>query len=149
MKYWLMKTEPEEFSIDDLQKRKTEAWNGVRNYQARNFMRDEMKLGDLVLIYHSNCDEIGIAGIAKVCKLAYPDHTARDKKSDYYDPKSTIENPIWVMVDVAFEKKFPRVITLKELKEHPKLSQMRAIAKGNRLSITPVLKSEFDLICEF
>lgn len=146
--YWLMKSEPDVFGIDDLIKRKnqTEPWDGVRNYQARNFMRDDMKLGDEILFYHSNCKPPGIAGIAKVQKESYPDHTCWDKKSKYYDPKSTKENPRWFMVDVKYVSKFEDVFSLDELKETKGLEEMRVIQKGCRLSITPVTKKEFNII---
>ncbi|MCB9092138.1 MAG: EVE domain-containing protein [Halobacteriovoraceae bacterium] len=146
MKYWLMKSEPSVFSIDDLKENKTTCWDGVRNYQARNFMRDEMKKGDLVLFYHSNCDEVGIAGVATVCKEAYPDHAAIDKKSKYFDEKATKENPRWFMVDIKFKEKFKRVISLSELKEQRALKDMLILRKGNRLSITPVTQKEFEYI---
>ncbi|MDD0853214.1 EVE domain-containing protein [Halobacteriovorax sp. GB3] len=148
MNYWLMKSEPDTFSIDDLKQRpkSTEHWDGVRNYQARNFMRDEMKKGDLVLFYHSSCKVPGVAGIAKIVKEAYPDHTAFDKNSNYYDPKSSEENPRWFMVDVKFEKKFKKVVTLKELKTFEELKEMKLLQKGSRLSIMPVTKEEFDFI---
>ena len=148
MNYWLMKSEPDTFSIDDLKQRpkSTEHWDGVRNYQARNFMRDEMKKGDLVLFYHSSCKVPGVAGIAKIVKEAYPDHTAFDKNSNYYDPKSSEENPRWFMVDVKFEKKFKKVLTLKELKTFEELKEMKLLQKGSRLSIMPVTKDEFDFI---
>ena len=148
MNYWLMKTEPDVFSIDDLKMnpKKTTQWEGVRNYQARNFMRDEMKKGDKVLIYHSNCQPPGVAGIAEVCKEAYPDHFAWDKKSNYYDPKCDPENPRWFMVDVKFKKKFKEVVSLSLLKEVKALETMLILRKGNRLSITPVTKKEFETI---
>ena len=148
MNYWLMKTEPDVFSIDDLKMnpKKTTQWEGVRNYQARNFMRDEMKKGDKVLIYHSNCQPPGVAGIAEVCKEAYPDHFAWDKKSNYYDPKCDPENPRWFMVDVKFKKKFKEVVSLSLLKEVKALETMLILRKGNRLSITPVTKQEFETI---
>ena len=147
MNYWLMKTEPDTFSIDDLKnsKNSTSCWEGVRNYQARNFMRDGMKNGDLVLIYHSSCKLVGVAGIAKVVKESYPDHTAFDSKSSYYDTKSTKENPRWFMVDVKWEKTLKRVITLKELKEKNELKEM-ALLKRSRLSVMPVTKEEFEFI---
>ena len=143
-KYWLMKSEPDTFSIDDLKQVKKEPWDGVRNYQARNFMRDEMKKGDEILFYHSNCDTPGIVGIATVSKESHPDHTAFDKKSKYYDPKSDPENPRWMMVEVKSKKKFKRTVSLTELKEEKKLKDMKVVQKGNRLSITPVSKKEFD-----
>jgi predicted RNA-binding protein with PUA-like domain len=144
--YWLMKSEPDVFSLDDLKNTKSEPWDGVRNYQARNFMRDGMKVGDLVLFYHSNCKPPGIAGIAEVCKEAYPDHTAFDKKCKYYDAKSDPKKPRWMMVDVKFVKKFKNYISLEELRELPKLKHMKILQKGNRLSITPVEKVEFEFI---
>jgi predicted RNA-binding protein with PUA-like domain len=146
--YWLMKSEPDVFSIDDLKAcpNSTEHWDGVRNYQARNFMRDDMKKGDKILFYHSNCKPPGIAGIAKVAKEGYPDHTAFDKKSKYFDAKSKKEEPRWIMVDVKYVKKFKQVISLDELKNHPQLSEMKVLQKGSRLSITPVTEEEFEYI---
>ena len=148
MKYWLMKTEPDVFSIDDLKNdpKKTTPWEGVRNYQARNFMRDEMKTGDRVLIYHSNCKPPGIAGMATVSKECYPDHFAWDKKSKYYDSKCDPENPRWFMVDIKFKKKFKEIISLSDLKEVKSLETMLILRKGNRLSITPLTKKEFEII---
>lgn len=148
MKYWLMKTEPDVFSIDDLKTRpsKTTQWEGVRNYQARNFMRDEMKIGDKVLIYHSNCNPPGIAGIAEVSKEAYPDHFSWDKKSKYYDAKCDPENPRWFMVDVKFKQKFNNFISLENLKLEKGLETMLILRRGNRLSITPVTQKEFETI---
>ena len=146
MRYWLMKTEPDVFSIDDLKSQKTTPWEGVRNYQARNFMRDEMKKGDLVLIYHSNAKPPGIAGIGVVSKEAFPDHFAWDKKSKYYDPKSTKENPRWMMVEIKFKKKFKEILSLSEIKETKGLEEMLILRKGNRLSITPVEKKHFEQI---
>ena len=148
MRYWLMKTEPDVFSIDDLKSQKTTPWEGVRNYQARNFMRDEMKKGDMVLIYHSNAKPPGVAGIGVVSKEAFPDHFSWDKKSKYFDPKSTKENPRWVMVEVKFKKKFKELISLSEIKETKDLEDMLILKKGNRLSITPVEKKHFDRIIE-
>ncbi|MGB0454409.1 MAG: EVE domain-containing protein [Bacteriovoracaceae bacterium] len=147
-KYWLMKSEPDVFSIDDLKDapKSTDHWDGVRNYQARNFMRDDMKVGDQVLFYHSNCDVPGVVGVAKISREGYPDHTAFDKKSKYYDAKSDPENPRWIMVDVTYVKKFTRTVGLREMKEYDELSEMRVLQKGSRLSITPVEKSEFDFI---
>ena len=146
MNYWLMKSEPNTFSIDDLKAVGCDHWDGVRNYQARNFMRDEMKKGDRVLFYHSNCTVPGIVGLAEVCREAYPDHTAFDQASSYYDPKSEPENPRWFMVDVQFIKKFSRTISLYEMKKQKKLEQMKVLQKGNRLSITPVSQKEFEYI---
>lgn len=148
MKYWLMKSEPDVFGIDHLRKmpRKTEHWDGVRNYQVRNMMRDEMKKGDQVLFYHSNCKEPGIVGIAKVVKEAYPDFTAFEASSKYFDPKSDPQNPRWLMVDVQFVRKFNRNISLTELKTYKSLSEMPVLRRGNRLSITPVSKKDWDFI---
>ena len=146
MRYWLMKTEPDVFSIDDLKLQKTTPWEGVRNYQARNFMRDEMKKGDLVLIYHSNAKPPGVAGIGAVSKEAFPDHFAWDKKSKYYDPKSSKENPRWMMVEIKFKKKFKEILSLSEIKETKGLEDMLILRKGNRLSITPVEKKHFEQI---
>lgn len=143
-----MKTEPDVFSIDHLKSKKTSSWDGVRNYQARNFMRDEMKKNDLVLIYHSSCATPGVAGVATISKESHPDLTALDKKSDYYDPKATKENPRWFMVEVKFKEKFDRVIPLKELKEQPALKDMTILKKGNRLSITPVSPADFNYILD-
>ncbi len=145
MQYWLMKSEPETFSIDDLKNRPkgTEHWDGVRNYQARNMMRDLMKKGDQIFFYHSACAEPGIAGIAKVVKESYPDHTALDPESTYFDPKASEENPRWFMVDVKFQRKFKRLIPLKRLKENPALSEMALVKKGSRLSIMPVSEAEW------
>jgi predicted RNA-binding protein with PUA-like domain len=144
--HWLMKTEPNTFSIDDLKKVKKEPWDGVRNYQARNFMRDDMKKGDRVLFYHSNCDVPGVVGLAEVSKESFPDFTAFDKKSNYYDPKSDEENPRGMMVEVKFKKKLKRTISLSEMKEAKPLAKMRLVQKGNRLSIMPVSKKEYDFI---
>ncbi len=148
MNYWLMKSEPDAYSLDDLanEPKKTEHWDGIRNYQARNFMRDDMKKGDLAFFYHSNCAEPGIVGIVEVVKEAYPDHTAWDKKSKYYDEKSTKENPRWLMVDVKLKKRLKRNVTLREMKEKLPLKDMRLVARGNRLSIMPVAKKEWDYI---
>ena len=149
MRYWLMKSEPDEASIDDLANApsRTLPWTGVRNYQARNFMRDTMQLGDGVLFYHSSCPEPGIAGLARVVSRAYPDPTQFDPKSDYFDPKSTRESPRWMLVDVEFVKK-TRLIPLGELRTHSQLADMRVLAKGNRLSITPVTEAEWRFITE-
>lgn len=148
MNYWLMKSEPDVFSFTDLKKRpkKTEPWNGVRNYQARNFMRDEMKVGDLVLFYHSSCEVPGVAGIARVSSGPYPDATQFDKKSEYYDPKATEENPRWFLVDVTFHEDLNQHVSLEELKKHPELASMRLLQRGNRLSILPVTSKEFQFI---
>jgi predicted RNA-binding protein with PUA-like domain len=145
MKYWLMKSEPDVFSFGDLKKRpkKTEPWNGVRNYQARNFMRDEMSKGDLILFYHSSCEIPGVAGIAKVASDPYPDSTQFDSKSEYYDPKATHETPRWFLVDVSFEMDLDHLVSLEVLKTHENLAEMRLLQRGNRLSILPVTREEF------
>ena len=145
MRYWLMKTEPDEFSIDDLSKKKVEPWTGVRNYQARNFMR-EMKAGDGVFFYHSSCEIPGVAGIAEVATEAYPDPTQFDKKSDYYDPASKREEPRWSLVDVKYKRKLKRVIPLSELKDRKELDGFALLARGNRLSVLPVTKAQWDFI---
>jgi predicted RNA-binding protein with PUA-like domain len=147
MSYWLMKSEPEEVSIDHLAKApgKSVAWFGVRNYQARNFMRDQMKVGDKVFFYHSSCPEPGIAGLAAVSKLAYPDATQFDPNSKYFDPKATRENPRWFNVDVKLVKK-TRLMSIDELRSYPELAGMRTLQRGNRLSITPVEPAEWDFI---
>ena len=146
MNYWLMKSEPDTFSIDDLKRKKREAWDGVRNYQARNFMRDDMRVGDGVFFYHSNCAEPGIAGLAEVASDAYPDPSQFDPKSKYFDAASSRDNPRWMLVDVKFVKKLKRVITLDELKNHPKLEGMTLLRKGNRLSVMPVEAAEWKYI---
>ena len=145
MRYWLMKTEPDEFSIDDLAKKKVEPWTGVRNYQARNFIR-EMQPGDGVLFYHSSCEVPGVAGIAEVAATAYPDPTQFDRKSDYYDAASKREEPRWSLVDVKFKRKLKRVITLTELKDRPELEGFALVHRGNRLSVLPVTKAQWDFI---
>jgi len=150
MHHWLFKSEPDTFSIDHLatRPRKTEHWDGVRNYQARNMLRDQIKKGDLGFFYHSNCTPPGIAGIVEVVREGYPDFTALDMESDHFDPKSTTANPRWYMVDVKLVRRFPRVISLAELKSHPKLRTMLINRKGNRLSITPVSEAEWNLIVD-
>jgi predicted RNA-binding protein with PUA-like domain len=145
MRYWLIKSEPDAYSIDDLKRDKKTPWTGVRNYQARNFMRDQMKPGDRAFYYHSNCDEPGIVGIAEVASTAYPDETQFDRKSKYYDPTATREEPRWLHVDFKFVKKIPPV-TLDELRRHKALANMRVLARGNRLSITPVDPAEWEYI---
>jgi len=144
MRYWLMKSEPDEFSIDDLARapRKTTPWFGVRNYQARNFMRDRMQVGDGVLFYHSSCPEPGIAGIARVASGAYADASQFERKSPYFDPKSTRAEPRWMLVDVTLVKK-TRLLTLEEMRAAPELADMVTLRRGNRLSITPVTPAEW------
>jgi len=148
MKYWLMKSEPTAFSIDDLAKapKKTTYWDGVRNYQARNFMRDEMKIGDQVLYYHSNTKPAGVVGVCEVVKEGYPDFSAFDPEDKHYDPKSNSEKPTWIMVDIKLKKKFKATVTLTEMKENKKLQDMKLVQRGNRLSVMPVAKKEFDEI---
>jgi len=150
MKYWLMKSEPDVFGIEHLKNmpQKREHWDGVRNYQARNMMRDEMKKGDLVFFYHSNCETPGIVGIMEVVKEGYPDFTAFDPDSKYYDPKSDPDNPRWFMVDVKYRRRLKRTITLQELKQdHSEVLQgLSLLQKGSRLSIMPVSKPQWDYI---
>ena len=145
MKYWLMKSEPDVYGIDHLcaEKRKTDHWDGIRNYQARNFMRDEMKKGDLAFFYHSNCEEPAIVGVMEIVREGYPDHTAFLSNEKYFDAKSDPDNPRWFMVDVRFKKKFKSPVTLKALKEEKELAQMRLVQRGNRLSILPVAAKEW------
>ncbi|HEX2153912.1 MAG TPA: EVE domain-containing protein [Acidimicrobiia bacterium] len=145
MRHWLMKTEPDAYSIDDLAADGTTHWDGVRSYQARNLMRDEMKVGDMVLFYHSQLRPPGVAGLAEVVRESYPDHTAWDPDSKYFDPKSTPEEPRWFMVDIGFVRKFDRLITIDELKEYPELSDM-VLLNRSRLSVQPVTKDEFDFV---
>ncbi len=148
MSNWLFKSEPDAFSIDDLQAmpKRTDHWDGIRNYQARNFMRDDMQPGDRGFFYHSSCPEPGIVGTVEVVSNAYPDHTALDPESDYHDPKATEAEPRWCMVDVKFTGKFDSVITLAELKTMPELADMKLLNKGNRLSIMPVSDEHWNLI---
>ena len=148
MNYWLMKSEPDVFSFEDLKAciKQTEPWDGIRNYQARNFMRDDMRIGDLILFYHSNTNPPGVAGIAQVASKPYPDPTAFDKKSKYFDPKSDPKNPRWILVDVSFKADIVRQVSLEEMKSMPELVNMRALQRGNRLSIMPTTRSEFQAI---
>ena len=147
MRHWLMKSEPDVFGIDDLARapRKTTAWWGVRNYQARNFMRDDMRVDDLAFFYHSSCPEPGIAGIIRVSRLAYPDATQFDPESEYFDPKSTPAQPRWVNVDVTLVRK-TRLVAIQELRGQRALADMRLLQRGNRLSITPVSAQEWAFI---
>ena len=145
MNYWLMKSEPDEASILDLQRAGTLPWTGVRNYQARNFMRDDMRLGDGVLFYHSSCPEPGIAGLAEVCSAAYPDATQFDPASHYFDAKSKPEAPRWVHVDVRW-RETTQLLSLKEMREAPELASMRVLERGSRLSITPVTPAEWQAV---
>lgn len=145
-KYWLMKVEPEAYSIDDFEKDGESCWEGVRNYQARNFLRDEFKKGDGVLFYQSNADPAGVAGIAEVSRAGYPDHFSWQKGHKYFDPKSSPDEPRWFMVDIAFKERFNDVVSLKELKQTPELEDMMVTKRGMRLSVQPVSKEEFQIV---
>lgn len=144
--YWLMKSEPNAFSIDDLKAcpKKTDKWDGVRNYQARNFMRDQMQIGDQVFFYHSNTNPPGVVGICEIASASYPDPTQFDPKSKYFDPKSNPDNPRWHLVDVKFVKKLDREVSIQEIRSNKKLKDMKLVQKGQRLSIQPVSKAEWD-----
>ncbi len=144
--YWIFKSEPYVYSIDDLKRDKITFWDGVRNYEARNFLRDKVKIGDLVFFYHSNCDEPGIYGLCEVVKEAYPDFTQFDPDNKHYDPKSNPDNPTWFMVDVKFIEKFEKPVLLEEMKKKFELNNLRLLQKGNRLSIIPVSEKEFKVI---
>ena len=148
MRHWLIKSEPDVFSIDDLARAGREPWTGVRNYQARNFMWKDMKPGDLALFYHSNAKPPGVAGVAKVAGLPHPDETQFDQESEYFDPKAGRENPRWWLVDFEFVGKFPEVLTLAVLKADPVLSEMTVCQRGTRLSITPVDAAHFKRACK-
>lgn len=144
--YWLMKSEPSEYSIDDLKRDKKAPWFGVRNYQARNYMRDAMRVGDEVLFYHSSCPEPGVVGLARVASTPYPDPTQFDQKSPYYDSKATQNNPRWILVDVKFVQRFERVVPLPILRETKSLKNLIILRPGNRLSITPVTHADYETI---
>jgi predicted RNA-binding protein with PUA-like domain len=144
--YWLMKSEPDAYSIDDLEKDRMEPWDGIRNYQARNMIRDDMKIGDQAFFYHSSCKVPAVVGVMKIASEAYPDPTQFDKKSNYHDAKSKEDDPRWLLVDVAFERKLSRPVTLKELKEHPALDDFLLNKRGNRLSIFPVSEDHWNVI---
>lgn len=146
MAYWLMKSEPDVYNIDDLKRDRREMWDSIRNYQARNMMRDDMRIGDKVFFYYSNCKEPGIAGIMKVASKPYADPTQFDPENKYYDPKSDPENPRWILVDVQYIRKLKRVITLAEIKAIRALDDMILTRKGNRLSIMPVSDKHWDVI---
>ena len=146
MAYWLMKSEPDAYSIDDLERDGREPWDGIRNYQARNMMRDDMRIGDKVFFYHSNCKEPGVVGIARVASEPYPDPTQFDPDSRYHDPKSSQDDPRWILVDVEFVRKLERTITLSEIKAHPGLDDMILTRRGNRLSVMPVSPEHWRLI---
>jgi len=143
--YWLLKTEPRSYSIDDLERDGHTTWEGVRNYQARNFIRDDMKVGDGVLFYHSSAKPPGVAGLARISRAAYPDPTARDSKSHYYDAKASDEDPRWFMVEIEFVDKFPELIPLSTIRDAPGLEEM-LLNKKSRLSVQPVAKAEFELV---
>ncbi|WP_448563357.1 EVE domain-containing protein [Thalassotalea ganghwensis] len=149
MAYWLLKTEPDEFSIDDLQNIQTEyePWDGIRNYQARNIIRDQIKAGDQVFIYHSSCKLVGVAGIGKVVKSAYPDPSQFNPESKYFDSKSSMDNPRWFCLGVSFVEKFKKVVSLADIKNHPALSDMVLVKQG-RLSVQPVTADEWQVICQ-
>lgn len=145
-RYWLMKCEPAAYTIDDLQRDKVTSWEGVRNYQARNMLRDEMQVGDDVLFYASNAEPSGVTGLARIAKAGYPDHTAWKKGHKYYDETSSRETPTWYMVDLAFVERFPEIVPLAMLKSTPGLEKMVVTQKGSRLSVQPVTKAEFDIV---
>ena len=145
-KHWLIKSEPDVFSIDDLAKSKTTHWDGVQNYQARNFIRDEMKIGDKVIFYHSNAEPPAAVGICEIIKEAYPDFSAFDPEDSHYDPKSKKDSPTWFMFNVKFVKKFSRPVSITEIKANKKLQKMSLVQRGNRLSVMPITKDEFDEI---
>jgi predicted RNA-binding protein with PUA-like domain len=143
---WLVKTEPETYSIDDLKRERRTRWDGVRNYQARNTMRDLMKVGDEVLVYHSNAEPPGIVGLARVSAPAVPDRTALDSASPYHDPRATEKDPVWLAIELAFVERFPRLLSLEEIRSTPALRSMPLLARGQRLSVQPVAEAEFETI---
>ena len=144
--FWLFKSEPKTYSILELEKDGKTCWEGVRNYQARNFLKNQVNIGDYVLFYHSNCTPPGVFGLAKVCKAGYPDRFALDKTNKYFDPKASEDNPIWYMVDIAFVEKFKAPISLHAIKAQPELKEMFSVKKGMRLSVQPVSRKEFEFI---
>jgi len=146
--YWLFKSEPDCYSIDDLKRDKRTFWDGVRNYQARNMLRDSIKVGDGVLFYHSSCEPMAIVGTAEVVKAGYPDHTAFDKKADHYDPKSKVDEPTWYMVDIKLQRKFDEPVLRDALKDDSRLSKMVLLQRGSRLSVQPVTASEWQAVLE-
>jgi predicted RNA-binding protein with PUA-like domain len=148
MNYWLFKSEPGAYSLDDLKRDGQTCWDGVRNYQVRNFMRDNMAVGDRVLFYHSNAEPTGVVGVAEICRAAYPDHTAWDPSNPHYDPASRQEAPTWLMVDIAYVSAFVRLVSLAEIKADPALAGMMVAQKGSRLSIQPVSEAHFQRVCE-
>ena len=145
-RYWLFKSEPSAYSFDDLVRDRVAEWDGTRNFQVRNWLRDDVKVGDGVLFYHSSTTPVGVVGTARVVREGYPDHTAWDPTSEHPDPRSTPEKPIWFMVDIAPDRTFERVVTLDEMRSTPELHEMMALKRGNRFSITPVTQEEFDAI---
>jgi predicted RNA-binding protein with PUA-like domain len=147
-RYWVLKSEPDSYSIDDLKRDGRTGWSGVRNYQARNIMRDEMKVGDLALFHHSSAEPTGVAGVAEIVGPARPDPTALDPENDHYDEKATEENPIWVLVDVGFVAKFKSVVSLESMKKDDRLEGMMLLARGSRLSVQPVSENHFAVVCE-
>ena len=148
MQYWLMKSEPDTYSIDDLQSFGVDHWDGIRNYQVRNFFRDQMQVGEQAFFYHSNCKEPGIVGIMEIVSTAYPDHTAFDPSQKYFDSKSDPENPRWLMVDVHYIRHLDRMITLGELRQQKQITDMKLLQRGNRLSVLPLSKMEWQYILE-
>ena len=148
MQYWLMKSEPDTYSIDDLQSFGVDHWDGIRNYQVRNFFRDQMQGGDQAFFYHSNCKEPGIVGAMEIASKAYPDHTAFDPSEKYFDSKSDPENPRWLMVDVHYIRHLNRMITLAELRQQKQIADMKLLQRGNRLSVLPLSKMEWQYILE-
>lgn len=146
VRHWLIRSEPDSYSIDDLARDKTTCWDGVRNYEARNFMRDDMRVGDPVLFYHSNADPPGVAGLAEVSREGYPDHTAWDPKDKHFDPRCDPDDPRWIMVDIAFVERFAAPVTLARLKAGPALAEMLVTKRGQRLSVQPVEKRHFDTV---
>ena len=148
MQYWLMKSEPDTYSIDDLQSFGADHWDGIRNYQVRNFFRDQMQVGDQAFFYHSNCKEPGIVGTMEIMSKAYPDHTAFDPSEKYFDSKSDPENPRWLMVDVRYIRHLDRMITLAELRQQKQIADMKLLQRGNRLSVLPLSKMEWQYILE-
>tara|TARA_B100000378_G_scaffold13738_1_gene11233 strand:- start:144 stop:596 length:453 start_codon:yes stop_codon:yes gene_type:complete len=148
MQYWLMKSEPDTYSIDDLQSFGVDHWDGIRNYQVRNFFRDQMQVGDQAFFYHSNCKEPGIVGTMEIVSKAYPDHTAFDPSEKYFDSKSDPENPRWLMVDVRYIRHLNRMITLAELRQQKQIADMKLLQRGNRLSVLPLSKMEWQYILE-
>ncbi|GMV22779.1 MAG: hypothetical protein AMXMBFR57_27280 [Acidimicrobiia bacterium] len=145
-RYWLMKCEPDAYTIEDLERDGTTSWEGVRNYQARNFMRDQMQVGDPVLFYASNADPSGVTGLARISRAGYPDHLAWKKGHTYFDAASTPDKPVWFMVDIEFVENFGRTVSLETLKATPGLEDMKVVQKGSRLSVQPVTKAEYDIV---